>query len=99
MKDLPLVIVQEILGYVEELKTRDKKNVCILQISNAMSRKNGFNGQCRDDSVSEHWAFWAGSTESPFQAINCFVCGNYWTDYLRFPVTKRVACSCNHSVF
>jgi hypothetical protein len=62
-------------------------------IKNSFSRKNGFEGQEKNDTENEHWAFTDYSNSIFLQAINCQNCGNY--KYSEFTMNLKIQCECD----
>lgn len=91
---LPMELVNIIIGNYEELVTREKKDIVMRQLVSASSRKNGFLGQCDEDTECDHWVFWAGGIENQFQAVNCSACGGYDAYYLSYSLPYRLKCMC-----
>ena len=77
----------------------EKRREVLDEINQALSRKNGFNGQSPENTEEEHWAF--ASQQSPkcrLQTINCQLCGNYQevgNFYFIFELSEICLCHCN----
>lgn len=100
----PLNMVKNYLFHdnttLEYARKLAEKRQCVLdEINQAVSRKNGFNGQSSEDNdTEEHWVFASPKTpKQQFQAINCYLCGNYQqvgNSILMFELPEICLCHC-----
>ena len=95
LPQLPYEVIGLIIDRMEEILTVEKMKPSLCLIQTAMSRRDGFNGQCQENTECEHWAFSAGFCERQFQAVNCRKCGNYDARYLRSDPQVRISCLCD----
>ena len=76
-----------------------RRRPLLLQISNSMSRRNGFNCKEDFDTVCEHWSWSLNNSYDDnlqLQAVNCSVCGNYiCTGDPNFQLIDCIQCNCN----
>lgn len=72
-----------------------KRRPLLQQISQSISRYNGFGHQEDCDTISEHWCWSPGDETLQLQAVNCSMCGNYVCVSRRdFPLNPRIQCRC-----
>jgi len=75
-----------------------KRRQLLKQIKLSQSRRNGFNMQEEEDTISEHWMWSPNNSYDEhlqLQAVNCSFCGGYvQVSNARFALCDRIRCCC-----